>query len=161
MEVRDAIKSLRESADFIPRSEYPWEERPSFSAPSQPIDIEAFELASGFELPSDVREFFREVDQIIGMSIHNGYWIGGISNLISMAHEDQTPTAIDGQSVMPIATDGGGNVFFLSSTGQVFRMCHETKETSRCQVTFSEFLERVAKDWKAFVSDEPGWSYLV
>ena len=161
MGIAGTICSLRNSAEMVPRPEFPWEERPTFSPPPEADELETFEKAGGFQLPPEVIEFFRETDQVIGMSIHNGYWIGGVSKMTLLAHEDRIPRAIDDQPVLPIATDGGGNLFFVSGAGHVYRWWHDSEESLRVSKSFAAFLQRVAEDWTAFVLDTPGWSYLV
>ncbi|MCP4549193.1 MAG: SMI1/KNR4 family protein [bacterium] len=161
MKVQDCIASLRELAEVLPRPEYPWEDTPQFTPPAATGDVREYEQVAGFELPADVKEFFSLAGDVVGMSVHNGYWIGGIRKLIAIAREAHIPSTSGGRSIVPIATDGGGNVFFLSDAGSILRWQHETGELSEVSPSFSAFLERVAADWKAYVSDTPGWSYLV
>ena len=66
---------------------------------------------AGFVLPGDLREFLELTDSIVAMSVHNGYWLGGINNLID---EGSLPRVADGEAAIPVATDGGGNAFVLA-----------------------------------------------
>jgi hypothetical protein len=161
MKVQDSISALRELAEELPRPEYPWEDKPRFTPPAAAGDIREYEQVAGFALPADVKEFFSLAGEVVGMSVHNGYWIGGIPKLIAMAKEVHIPGTSGGRSIIPIATDGGGNVFFLSDAGSVLRWQHETGELSEVSTSFSTFLERVGADWKAYVSNTPEWRYLV
>jgi hypothetical protein len=92
------------------------------------------------------------------MSVHNGYWVGGIEQLID---GDSLPRIADGEVAIPIATDGGGNAFVLGASGQVWQWNHETDKLNLVAASFGAFLERVAEDWAAFVSEKPGWRFLV
>ena len=91
------------------------------------------------------------------MSVHNGYWLGGVGRL-SLA---DFPRAAGGEPVAPVATDGGGNAFLLSAGGRVWRWDHETGSVSKVAASFAGFLEQVSADWAAYVADTPGWRFLV
>jgi hypothetical protein len=53
------------------------------------------------------------------------------------------------------------NGFLLSSGGRVWRWDHETSSVKEVAASFTEFLERVALDWEAYVADRPNWRFLV
>jgi hypothetical protein len=161
MTVADSICDLRELAKKLPRPEYPWEEEPRFSPPAAESQVRALEQAAEFSLPPDVRDFFGEVGDVIAMSIHNGYWIGGIPKLIALSREARIPRTHNEHSVVPVATDGGGNLFFVSEAGAILNWRHDSGEFSEVSTTFGEFLELVVGDWRAYISNTPGWRYLV
>ncbi len=92
------------------------------------------------------------------MSVHIGYWLGGIKKLVE---GDTLPRVAEGQAAIPVATDGGGNAFLLVASGRVWRWDHETDNLKLVAESFGAFLERVAEDWAAYVSEKPGWRFLV
>ena len=71
------------------------------------------------------------------------------------------PGIAAGEAAIPVATDGGGNAFLLSASGVVWQWNHETGEVENVAPSFGAFLERVAEDWAAYISDEPDWRFLV
>jgi hypothetical protein len=119
--------------------------------------IVAFERAIGFGLPADFRAFLARTGGVVGLSIHNGYWLGGIDRLDPAAFLRQ----VAGELVAPVATDGGGNAFLLSSSGRVWRWDRDAGGVSEVAPSFAVFLERVVADWAAYVADTPGWRFLV
>jgi hypothetical protein len=121
----------------------------------------AFERVAGFALPADLRAFLASAGAVVGMSIHNGYWLGGVERLVDWMGSGALPGEVASEQVAPVATDGGGNGFLLSSRGRVWRWDHETGRVSEVAGSFAEFLERVALDWAAYVADTPGWHFLV
>src|SRR5688572_8323216 len=87
--VEKALRRLRELALMLPREGCEWEERPRFDPPASPKDVVAFEGAAGFPLPADLHTFFSLTGAVVGMSVHNGYWVGDIARLTrSLAHAD-------------------------------------------------------------------------
>ena len=113
---------------------------------------------AGFELPADLREFLERTGSVAALSVHNGYWLGGVERLIE---QSVSPRTADGERAIPVATDGGGNAFLLGSSGIVWRWDHGTGKLERVAASFGAFLERVAEDWAAYISDKPGWRFLV
>jgi cell wall assembly regulator SMI1 len=159
--VEASLARLHELALALPRSGCEWESRPTFDPPATPEAVAAFEMAVGFPLPADLRAFFASTGAVVGMSIHNGYWLGGLDQLTRSAGAGGWPREVAGELVAPIATDGGGNVFLVSSGGRVLRWGRETGNVSEVSASFAEFLERVADDWAAYIADIPGWRFLV
>jgi hypothetical protein len=159
--VETSLARLRELALAIPRPGCDWEERPRFDPPASPEEVAAFERAAGFPLPADLRAFLADAGAVVGMSVHNGYWVGGVEQLVRAIVRGDFPPSVSGEPAAPVATDGGGNAFLLSSSGRVWRLDHETWGVSEVAASFAGFLERVAADWSAFVADTPGWRFLV
>ena len=155
--VQGSIARLRNLALAIPRPGCEWEEQPRFDPPASSEEVAAFELAAGFTIPSDFRTFLAETGAVVGMSVHNGYWLGGVARLDPAAF----PRVSGSEAVAPVATDGGGNAFLLSATGRVWRWDRETGSVSQEAESFAAFLSRVADDWAAYVKDTPGWRFLV
>lgn len=116
------------------------------------------ERIAGFALPGDLREFLQQTESIVAMSVHNGYCLGGIKQLISAG---TLPQIADGEAAIPVATDGGGNGFLLGTSGRVWQWSRETDKLKIVAPTFNAFLERVAEDWAAYISEKPGWRFLV
>lgn len=161
MSVLTSLDELREIAHGIPRPGCDWEDKPRFGPPASTAEIAALERSAGFTVPADFAEFLRVCGSVTAMAVHNGYWIGDLNVLQRMIHESQPPRTNDGEMLVPAAGDGGGNVFMLSSTGRVLRWDHETAALAMVAPSFSAFLERVVRDWSAYVEDEAGWRYLV
>lgn len=161
MSVEFSVTGLRQIADSYPRWDAPWETQPYFDPPAPAEAIDAFESAVGFPLPPDLRTFFGLTEAVVGMSIHNGYWIGGLDCLTHSAGSGDFPREIAGVPVALVGTDGGGNGFLIASTGEVWRCDHETRRMKQVAPTFAAFLERVVQDWEAFTDNVAGWPYLV
>lgn len=155
--VEALVMRLHELAASIPRPGCEWEEQPRFDPPAAPDAVAAFEQTAGFPLPVDLRAFPALTGGVVGMSVHNGYWLGGVDRL---ARAD-FPREVAGEMVVPVATDGGGNAFLLTARGRVWRWDRETARVLDVSASFVEFLDRVVSDWAAHVADTPGWRYLV
>lgn len=136
-------------------------ERPTFGAPATAEAIAAFRVAAGFSLPAGLEALLSEHESIRAMGVHNGYWIGGIEQLAAALARAELPRTARDEPVVPVATDGGGNAFLVSSRGHVWRWEHETGTTTEIATSVEAFLERVAADWEAFVAGTPGWRFLV
>ena len=157
----DVLNRLRSLADLFPEGE-----GPTFSPPASADAIQAFESALGFPLPAELREFLAQCDAVVAMDVHNGYWIGGTAGLARSVSRGDFPGSMDSGgeriTVMPIATDGGGNAFLLTpADGRVWRWDHETGTLSAIAGSFAAFLERVAQDWERGASGDADWEYLV
>lgn len=155
------VARLRELAQSIPREGCEWEERPTFAPPSLPDVIEELERLAEFPLPADLREFFAASDGVVGMSVHNGYQIGGAKTLAGLIQSGDVPRTVPDGPCLPVAFDGGGNAFLLSAPGRVWWWDHETGSLSPVADSFGAFIERVVADWTAYVNDTPGWDFLV
>src|SRR4051794_26805815 len=95
--VASAVVRLRALSQSLPRPGYEWEERPTISPPTPPDLIEELERLAGFPLPTDLREFFAATDAVVGMSVHNGYQIGGAQILARLIRTGGVPrTTPDG-----------------------------------------------------------------
>ncbi|WP_197527854.1 SMI1/KNR4 family protein [Posidoniimonas polymericola] len=161
MTVAESIEALRELAKAWPHEECPWEERPSFRPASTAQALQEFEVLGGLLLPDDLRAFFSEVDAIVAMSVHNGYWIGGVEELSQSLRRGDFPAVIGEAPAIPVATDGGGNAFLMDATGRVWRWSQEDGLLTQISGDFASFLARVVGDFRASYSDTPGWKYLV
>ena len=155
------ITRLRELAQALPRPGCEWEERPRFDLPASADAIHVLEQAAGFRLPDDVKTFFAFTDGVVGMSVHNGYQIGGTKLISSRNESGDTQRNVPDGLALAIAFDGGGNAFLLSSTGRVWKWEHETNGVSLVADSFEAFLHRVVADWEAYINDTPGWRFLV
>lgn len=155
------VARLRELAQSLPRPGCEWEDRPRFDGPAAADAVQALERKAGFPLPDEVKAFFALTDGIIGMSIHNGYHIGGTELIASRIASGDIPREVpDGLSI-PIAFDGGGNAFLLSSAGRVWRWDHETNGVSRVADTFGTFLQRVVADWEAYINETSEYRFFM
>jgi hypothetical protein len=100
------------------------------------------------------------------MDIRNGYWIGGPVELSRSLRRHDFPKTIDIQDrtsrAIPVATDGGGNVFMLAEIdGSVWRRNHDTAAVQHVAQDFVAFLNRVAVDWMHDLEGDERWTYLV
>jgi len=155
------VNRLRELTLAMPRPECDWEERPRFDPPTSSEALDGFKSLAGFHIGDGIREFFHQTDGITALSIHNGYWLGGIGRLKRMLERNDVPRCVKDDSAIPIATDGGGNAFLLTANGRIYRWDHATHEVKQIATSFSEFLARVVADWEAYLANAPGWPYLV
>ncbi|MFO0964979.1 MAG: SMI1/KNR4 family protein [Gemmataceae bacterium] len=158
MSVAMIVARLRELADTLPRLGCDWEERPRFEPPATPHSIAELERSAGFVFPTELRESLAQTDSVVAMSVHNGYWLGGIKQLLN---GDGLPRVVDGESAIPVATDGGGNAFLLASSGTIWRWDHETGKAKVVADSFGAFLSRIVEDWAAYVEERSGWRFLV
>ena len=159
--IESLVSQLRQLGDEIPRDGCDWETPPVFAPPAKPNAIARFEGVAGFELPSDYRAFLATTESVVGMSIHNGYWIGGLDRLAKGMKAQEYLRTLGGELVAPIATDGGGNCFLMGRDGHVWRLDRETRRFTQVADSFTEFLERVVADWTAYVRETPDWHFLV
>jgi len=159
--VTDSIKALRKLAEMLPHENCPWDEQPTFKAPKSEDLIIKLQEEAGFSFPTDLLAFFSEVDSIVGMSVHNGYWIGDVQKLSDMHSARNFPRIINDYKAIPIATDGGGNGFLIDSSGYVWNWNHGSEQLKQVSDSFTGFLERVVEDWEAFVFSRLDWEYLV
>jgi hypothetical protein len=166
MEIPGLLEQLRELALALPREGCPWEGPAHFEPPATSAEVEAAVLAAGGQLPDDVVTYLHLCGGIAAMTMHNGYWLSGARDIASQSFRENLPMSIvvshKSESVIPIATDGGGNAFLLSvKTGRVWRWNHENDEVRPVTSSFTEFLHRVVEDWTAYITDKPDWKYLV
>jgi hypothetical protein len=159
--VTAAVARLRELSSLIPRLGCEWEDRPTFAAPANEDAVAKLERMAGFSLPADLRTFFALTDAVVGMSVHNGYHIGGTETLAGIVESAAMPRRVPDGLAVPVGLDGGGNGFLLSATGRVWGWNHEIGSLSEIAESFGAFLDRVASDWNAYVADTRDWRYLV
>jgi cell wall assembly regulator SMI1 len=159
--VEASLSRLRELAQALPRPGCEWESRPTFDPPATDEAVAVLERAAGFPLPADLRAFFALTDRVNGLSVHNGYSIGGTELLAALVGSDGVPREVPDGLAAPVASDGGGNGFLVSQTGRVWGWDHETGQVRLVAESFAAFLKRVAEDWAAYVADTPGWRFLV
>ncbi|MGL4465357.1 MAG: SMI1/KNR4 family protein [Planctomycetia bacterium] len=145
---------MHEVARQMPRPGCDWEGQPTFGPPESADAVDLFEFRCGFPLQPAFREFLLKFGQVIGMEVHNGYWLGGIDQL-------RNDIAVDGEPAAVIAWGGGGNAFLTTADGRIHSWNHENGKTTPAADGFAEFLECVADDWEAYVDDVPGWRFLV
>jgi hypothetical protein len=158
MSVAKTLTRLRDLALALPRPGCAWEERPRFDPPATSQSVADLERVAGFRLPDDFRVFLGETASVVGMSVHNGYWLGGVEQLIKGSG---LPRTVKGENAIPVSTDGCGNAFLLAAGGGIWRWDHETDRVEEVAESFGAFLERVAEDWDAYISAKPGWRFLV
>jgi hypothetical protein len=157
MTVETLLTRLRELAQAFPRPGCDWESRPVFLPPEDRAHVAAVLAELGEPLPADFLEFLRLSGGVVARSVHNGYQLCGADMICT---DDWPPNRIAGtngeEHVVTVAYDGGGNAFLLSpSTQLVWRWDHEAGGVRQVAASFTEFLERIAADWEAYVTDQP------
>jgi hypothetical protein len=129
-------------------------------------------------LPSDYIYFLSQCAGVMGMDFHNGYVLHTPEEVVRRLSEGGLPrqvTTADGAvPVIPVASDGGGNVFLLQVGPPygVLRWDHETGGGGDAPASahdgiqpvadsFASFLERIRDDWRHFLGDDPAsWTYI-
>ncbi|HEY1066768.1 MAG TPA: SMI1/KNR4 family protein [Pirellulales bacterium] len=152
-----ALDRLKALALAVPRPGCEWEDRPRFAPPASEEAIASLGREAGFSLPQDFAAFLREHSAVVAMSIHNGYWLGGLS----ASSRETSMRSVFGRPAIVAATDGGGNPFLLTADGRIWRCDRETRAMREVASSFTAFLDRVADDWEAYATDAPEWQYLV
>ncbi len=144
---------------------YPTESAPRFAAPCRAAELLDLQGATGLPLPAEVRSLLSTHSSIVAIDIHKGYWIGGPTNLARSVRRGDYPTFVEAETgrvrAQPVATDGGGNAFLITETGDVWRWDHETGGTWHVAESFEAFLNRIADDWEHYLAEDRGWVYLV
>ena len=158
--VAQTVERLRSLAE-----RFPADERPAFMPGSMATDITAMEQCLRSPLPDDFADFLRKCEAIHAMDVWNGYWIGGIAELMrSISRGDFPGLVANGDRpvpVVPVATDGGGNAFLLSLDGRtVWKRDHETASVQSVAAGFMGFLLRVEEDWEHYLRRDYDWQYL-
>ena len=161
MKISEAINQLKVLAKLVENEDEPWLEEPKFTDAPITSQLNEFEKVSGFQIKGELLEFFTLNDSIIAMSIHNGYWIGGINQLKNIYTSGNVTRKIKQETCIPLATDGSGNTFIFTEAESVWKVDHETLKETLISNSLSEFFERVIEDWKAFVEQKENWTYLV
>jgi cell wall assembly regulator SMI1 len=166
MTVEALLARLRTLALAFPRKECPWEDRPVFERGVPLETVDKVRNAIGVTLPTDFVSFLQICGGVKAMSVRNGYWIGGVGQLMSPDFRSSFPSSIPDEAgsmaVIPIATDGGGNAFLLSARdGRICRWNHESGATKLVAASFGSFLEAVAADWEHELAGDESWNYLV
>jgi len=159
LQIDQVLSRLRKLAD-----EFPAEGRPRFSPRASADSLVAFEKVVGTRLPEQLAGFLRQCDSIVAMDVWNGYWVGGVEQLLRSVGRNDFPAKLveaENDVVVPVATDGGGNAFLMSVNDQrVWKWNHETGNSTPVAHDFVSFLGRIADDWEHFIAGDPVWRYL-
>jgi hypothetical protein len=140
--------------------------RPRFDSPADARAIRALEVADGLPCPPALRRLLQECAAIVAMDVGNGYWVGGPIELERSIRRGDFPKHVScngrNERVIPVATDGGGNAFFLChDVDGVWRWDHETGAESFVAEDLCRFLHRIAEDWEHEAEGDRSWRYLV
>ncbi len=173
----DEMKALGARLPSV-SSLYPLE-APTFGPPASWADIAALEAQAASSLPADYKEFLQECGPVSAMYFHSGYGFlarPAIQRIMSQYVE--VPKAVlredGGVPVVPIAGDGGGNLFLIATRPPftVWKWDHETgaaqdgalSEGSEALLpvaeNFTGFLGRVIEDSRHFLDQDTSWNYL-
>ena len=155
--------------------------------PAEPATFEEGAAASRLEavvalvagpIPGDYAHCLRRCAGFVGMDFHNGYVMHTPEEVVRHLRQAGTPTRVttaDGAvPVLPVAADGGGNLFLLRlrAPHTVLRWDHElggTHDTLPADHAalrpvsddFGSLLERIRDDWRHFLGPAPAsWTYL-
>lgn len=154
---------MRRVAAQIPNVPSPYMlEAPSFAEPPHPADVHALAEAFG-SVPSDYQAFLGLCGRISAMDVHNGYDILPPSLSLRIHQEGHVPKQVGSVPVLPVAGDGGGNLFLLGirAPHSVWLWNHETGMVVEVSLGFTAFLQRVLEDWEHFARGTKNWRYLV
>ena len=150
---------------------YPVEEA-TFERGATTSRIEAIAALIPDPLPADYEYFLSQCAGFVGMDFHNGYQVHTPEQVVRLHRESGAPKRVEIAGgvlpVLPVAGDGGGNVFLLQSRMPytVLRWDHEVGNT-RDEVLathhgfrpicdgFVTLLERIRADWSQFLGPEP------
>ena len=156
---------------------YPVEEA-TFESGAAASRIESVAALVGEPLPIDYRYFLSQCAGFVGMDFQNGYAVHTPEEVVRMFFQGDAPLTVhsaDGPvPVLPVAGDGGGNVFLLKlrTPHVVLRWDHEFGEVNDAlppthpgfrEVAdgFVSFLERIRDDWSHFLGPDPeSWTYI-
>ena len=156
---------------------YPVEEA-TFESGAAPSRIESVAAVVGEPLPVDYRYFLSQCAGFTGMDFHNGYAVHTPEEVVRLFREAGAPRQVltdrGAVPVLPVASDGGGNVFLLKlrMPHVVLRWDHEIGETGAAlppghpgfrEVAdgFVVLLERIRADWSHFLGPDPeAWTYI-
>ncbi len=177
--VEHTVDSLRRLGAEIAELDFGYPVEPAdFRPGATAADIDALEHALKVELPADYRSFLGECAGMSAADVHNGYFLAPPDRVRVGSHHDGCPQRVRvGDTelhVLVVGSDGGGNHFLLGvgGTTRVWRWDHE-RPTSDSVVTdehpallhlgdsFSDLLRRIEADWRHFLADDQGWSYIV
>jgi hypothetical protein len=154
---------------------YPVEEA-TFETGAAASRIEAIGAIVAEPLPIDYSYFLSKCAGVVAMDFHNGYVIHTPEEVVRVFRQAGAPkrvTTADGAlSVLPVAADGGGNMFLLQlgPPHVVLRWDHEIGEIADdgahqslqpMSDSFASFLERIREDWSHFLGPDPAsWTYM-
>lgn len=173
-----ALRDLRSLGSAIADEDfgYPVEEA-TFEPGSSASRLESISATVGEALPVDYRYFLEQCAGFSGLDFHNGYVMHTPEEVIRLLARSGAPKRVqtlDGAiPVLPIASDGGGNVFLLQLKPPflVLRWDHELggedavssghQSLRPAADGFASFLDRIRDDWRAFLGPDPGsWTYI-
>jgi len=124
----------------------------------------------GVRLPVDYLWFITNVGGVSAADMFNGYFIHSAEVLRSTNQCPSFPTHVQHrtreQRLLCIGGDGGGNLWVIGTSEPfpVFKWDHERGESveglSYIADGFVALLERMAQDWRQFLSGNHEWKYL-
>jgi hypothetical protein len=158
-DINSLLSRLRKAAEHLPL--YEWDHAPRFGSGLSDVECEAIQKIANTDLPDDFLTFLKYCGEISGMTVHNGYAIGG-----PPLPRDESIMTIkpQGRSLRAIivAQDGGGNAFLmcLGVRNSIWKWNHETDELQWIADSFIELLERVAVDWEKYIENDYGHEYI-
>ena len=136
--------------------------------------INDFTSTMNIELPDELRAFYLNCGGLRMADVHNGYFLMELTTIMD-ASKLELPTKVSGmynEAVIPIGSDGGGNLFVLR-VGQekdVLFLQEVGVEDSTADIddkncwivakSFNGFLERLLLEARAFLRNDSTWKYL-
>lgn len=160
MTVESIVARFRKMANSMPREGCDWEETPTISEPASAEAINLLKEIADFDLPDELLEFFTITGAVIGMTVHNGYFIGGIDQLVRSAKRRDFALLINERRFVTIGWSGNGDAFLIASNGETYLYRHESATITMIAEGFAAFLSRIADDWHAYLTDAADWRYL-
>jgi hypothetical protein len=152
-------------------------EAATFQSGTSASRLEAISAMVVEPLPDDYRYFLAQCAGFSGMDFHNGYVVHTPEEVVRVLGQGGAPknvkTADVAIPVLPVASDGGGNVFLLQLRPPcaVLRWDHELGGEDAVSAgdpslravadSFASFLERIRDDWRHFLGPDPAsWTYI-
>ena len=174
-----ALRDLRSLGAEIASHDIGYPVEPaSFESGAAASRVQSIAALVAEPLPADYAYFLSRCAGFVGMDFQNGYAMHTPEEVVRHLRRAGTPrqltVADDAVPVIPVAADGGGNLFLLRlrAPHTVLRWDHEIGEArdtlpvdhdglQPVAVDFASLLERIRDDWSHFLGPDPtSWSYL-
>jgi hypothetical protein len=163
------------------RKVYPYyqESENRFLMPAEPERLPEFEALLNIKLPKDFVSFYSKCAGLLLPDVYNSIFLDPIASLIESINRCDIPVFMEDNPpfrVVPFGSDAAGNMFaiipdkangiyylqgeFICPKDGVLMYLHDVFEPKRVADTFSEFLDAVLEDARAYLEQRPGWKYL-
>jgi hypothetical protein len=163
------------------RKVYPYyqESENRFLMPAEPERLPELEALLNVRLPKDFISFYSRCAGLLLPDVGNSILLHPLSLLVDLIKSSAIPVLMENDPsirIVPFGKDAGGNMFaiisdkengiyylqgeFICPKDGVLMYLHDVFEPKRVADTFSEFLDAVLEDARAYLEQRPGWKYL-